>query len=67
MNLAEEIQRDKSEDHSARGATYILLEQSGKEENESIYNGGGLGQKGTGAGQRSLTGFEGLQRASKTY
>ena len=49
-NLAEEIQRDKSRDSSARGNTYILEEQSSKEENEGMYNGGGLGLKGSGAG-----------------
>ena len=47
MNLTEEIQRDKSRDSSARGITYILEEQSGKEENGSMYNGGGLGLKGS--------------------
>ena len=50
MNLTEEIQRDKSRDSSARGNTYILEEQSGKEENEGMYNGGGLGFKGSAAG-----------------
>ena len=48
--LAEEIQRDKSEDSSARGTTYILVEQSGKKENVGMHNGRGLGWKGTGAG-----------------
>ena len=47
--LAEKIQRDKSRDSSARGITYILEEQSSKEENEGMYNGGGLGLKGSGA------------------
>ena len=49
MNLAEEIQRDKSEDSSARDTTYILLEQCSKEKDVSVYNGRGLGQKGSAA------------------
>ena len=49
MNLAEEIQRDKSRDSSARGTTYILVEQSSREENGSMYNGRGLGLKGSAA------------------
>ena len=49
MNLTEKIQRDKSRDSSARGITYILVEQSGKEENGSMYNGRGLGLKGSAA------------------
>ena len=51
MNLTEEIQRNKSRDSSARGITYmyILVEQSSKEENGSMYNGGGLGLKGSAA------------------
>ena len=65
-NLTEEIQRDKSRDSSARGTTYILVEQSGKEENGSIYNGGGLGLKGSAACQRSLAGFEEVLRALKS-
>ena len=48
-NLAEEIQRDKSRDSSASGitCTYILEEQSGREMNGSMYNGEGLGLKGS--------------------
>ena len=46
-NLAEEIQRDKSRDSSASGITYILKEQSGREMNGSMYNGEGLGLKGS--------------------
>ena len=66
MNLTEEIQRDKSRDSSARGITYILVEQSGKEENGSMYNGGGLGLKGSAACRRSLAGFEEVSRALKS-
>ena len=66
-NLTEEIQRDKSKDSSARGTTYILLGQSGKEENVSMYNGRGLGWKGTGVGRKSLVGFKGLQRSLKVF
>ena len=61
-NLAEEIQRDKSRDSSARGTTYILVEQSGREENGSMYNGRGLGLKGSAACRRSSAGFEGVLR-----
>ena len=46
------------------------MEQSGKEENGSMYNGGGLGLKGSAACRRSLAGFEEVSRApkgSKTY
>ena len=64
--LTEEIQGDKSRDSSARGTTYILVEQSGKEENGSIYNGRGLGLKGSAACPRSLAGFEEVSRASKS-
>ena len=66
MNLTEEIQRDKSRDSSARGTTYLLVEQSGKEENGSIYNGRGLGLKGSAVCRRSLAGFEEVLRASKS-
>ena len=45
MNLAEEIQRDKSRDSSASSITYILEEQSGREMNGSMYNGEDLGLK----------------------
>ena len=65
-NLTEEIQRDKSRDFSARGITYILEEQSGKEENGSIYNGKGLGLKGSAACRWSLAGFKEVSRASKS-
>ena len=64
--LTEEIQSDKSRDSSARGTTYILVEQSGKEENGSIYNGEGLGLNGSAACRRSLMGFEEVSRASKS-
>ena len=43
------------------------MEQGGKEENESMYNVEGLGQKGTGAGRRSLAGFEGLRKSVKGF
>ena len=62
MNLAEKIQRDKSRDSSARGTTYILVEQSGREENGSMYNGRGLGLKGSAVYRRSSAGFEGVSR-----
>ena len=62
MNLAEEIQRDKSRDSSASGITYILEEQSSREMNGSMYNGGGLGLKGSGACRRSTAGFEEVSR-----
>ena len=65
MNLTEEIQRDKSRDSSARGITYILEEQSSKEVNGSMYNGRGLGLKGSGACRRSLAGFKAFKEASK--
>ena len=65
MNLTEEIQRDKSRDSSARGITYILVEQSSKEENGSRYNGRGLGLKGSAACQRSPVGSEEVSRAPK--
>ena len=35
---------------------YATKGQSSKEENGTMYNGGGLGQKGTGVGQRSSVG-----------
>ena len=60
-NLTEEIQRDKSRDSSARGITYILVEQSSKEENGSMYNGGGLGFKGSAACRRLQRGIEPLK------
>ena len=62
MNLAEEIQRDKSRDSSASGNTYILEEQSGREMNGSMYNGEGLGRKGSAVCRRSSVGFEGISR-----
>ena len=62
MNLTEEIQRDKSRDSSARGTTYILEEQSSKEMNGSMYNGGGLGLKGSGVCRRSTAGFKEISR-----
>ena len=59
--LAEEIQRVKSKDSPARGTTYILLEDRvAKGRMKTMYNGGGLGWKGTGA-------VEGLEWASKVY
>ena len=67
MNLTEEIQRDKSRDSSARGITYILEEQSSKEENGSMYNGGGLGLKGSTACRRSPAGFEGVLRFRRVF
>ena len=67
MNLTEEIQRDKSRDSSARGITYILEEQSSKEENGSMYNGGGLGLKGSAACRRSSVGFEGVSRFQRVF
>ena len=42
------------------------MEQSSKEENESVYNGGGLGLKGSAACARSLAGFEEVSRAPKS-
>ena len=62
MNLAEEIQRDKSRDSSASGITYILEEQSGREMNGSMYTGEGLGLKGSVACRRSTAGFEEVLR-----
>ena len=67
MNLTEEIQRDKSRDSSAKGITYILVEQSSKEENGSMYNGRGLGLKGSAACRRSPAGSEESSKGSKTY
>ena len=66
-NLAEEIQRDKSRDSSARGNTYILEEQSSKEENEGMYNGRGLGFKGSAVCQRSLAGFDEVLRLRRVF
>ena len=37
---------------------YTTIGQSGKGENGTMYNGRGLGWKGTGAGRRSSVGFE---------
>ena len=70
-NLTEEIQRDKSEDSSAKSTTYILLQnRAEKRRMGMLYNGGDLGWKGTVAVQcltSSTMGFERLQRASKRY
>ena len=66
-NLTKEIQRDKSRDSSARGITYILEEQSGKEVNGSMYNGGGLGLKGSSACRRSSAGSEGILRLRRVF
>ena len=61
MNLAEEIQRVKSKDSPARGTTYILLEdRAARKRMGTMYNGGGLGQKGAGVCRRFLAGFKGL-------
>ena len=43
-----------------------MWEQSGKEENGSMYNGGGLGLKGSAACRRSPAGFEEVSRALKS-
>ena len=60
-NLTEEIQRDMSENSSAGSTTHILEENRVEERRMGmLYNGGGLGQKGSATGQRSLVGFEGL-------
>ena len=40
----------------------ILKEQSGREMNGTMYNGGGLSRKGTGAGQKSSAGFKEVSR-----
>ena len=40
----------------------MLEEQSGKEVNGSMYNGGGLGLKGSSACRRSTAGFEEVSR-----
>ena len=61
-NPTEEIRRDKSRDFSARGITYILEGLSSKEMNGSMYNGGGLGLKGSTAYRRSSAGFEEVSR-----
>ena len=65
--LAEEIQRDKSRDSSARGNTYVIEEQCGKEKNEGMYNGGGLGLKGSGVGRRSTVGFKEVLRLQRVF
>ena len=48
---------------------YTTNGQSGKEENGTMYNGGGLGRKGIGMGQRSSSGcqrgVEGFEDALK--
>ena len=77
MDLAEEIQRVKSKDSPAIGATYTMyttIGQSGNGENGTMYNGGGLGQKGAGVSWRSSAGFEeslkvfeGVSKGSKMF
>ena len=46
---------------------YILEEQSGKEMNGSMYNGGGLGLKGSVACRRSSAGFKGVLRSRRVF
>ena len=40
MDLAEEIQRDKSKDSPARGTTYVLLENKAERRIMGLYNDG---------------------------
>ena len=53
---------------------YTTKGQSCREKNGTMYNGGGLGQKGIGAGQRSsagcqraVKGFKEASKGSKTF